>query len=627
MMELTQAQRQALWDNEKPVDGLHIVSARPGTGKTTTLTHYCEDVFEKWLEKYEPWQGIAMLSYTNVAREELQKKIKTSSNVSSLLSGANFIGTLDSFFNQHLFLPFGSAFMGGNNSRPELRGEPFNIWRPSLEVKRNTPSNASSPLYFDCYSFGIDEKPIRTDKNTMKKAHAGANAKPASEVSDGNRRKIANMKEYVWSLGYATQSDANYFALKILRSSSEITRYLIKRYPVWVIDEAQDMTEVQHGILDHLINNGLKHVAMIGDEYQSIYEWNTAKPQLFVNKKLDTLVWTSQSIDKTFRCSENICNLLTNMANDSSPLLPDPSGKNSEYSGLVRYVEYEDDTIRQYIDELARNLLGVIPHTSNDENLKSLAILAKSREDVVRLAALFNNQSLRSFAPIEWDYDHTKYFLKVIYYLQLGNTYKAFDAYEGLIQVTNNYSTKSDMRNDLIANNFGGVVKDYRKVFIDDLDLIKKAFQDHDEILISSCAILSSVENISLNRDVWQSIIDDCTNFQGRKSVQDRTISSLFSSGEDKEFFRHPDHPTIEITISTIHGVKGETYDGVFFFTKEQTASCTCNPASNRWRTNLAHNIVECENKRLAYVAASRAAQHLYIAAPSSSVSAWEALS
>lgn len=187
-MELTEAQVKSLWDNEKPVSGLHIVSARPGTGKTTTLTRYCEDVYNEWPDRYKPWQGMAILSYTNVAREELEKKIKFSGNISLLLSGANFIGTLDSFINQYLFLPFAGPYMGEGVSRPKLVGEPFGLWKPSQEVKNNAPSTASSTIFFDCYTIGSNEAPMRTDASVRRLT--SFSSKAAAKVSEQNSTKI-----------------------------------------------------------------------------------------------------------------------------------------------------------------------------------------------------------------------------------------------------------------------------------------------------------------------------------------------------------------------------------------------------------------------------------------------------
>jgi superfamily I DNA/RNA helicase len=130
-MPLNSEQRAALWDFEgQPKSGHRILSARPGTGKTTTLTNYCIDLAAGWSRRHQPWQGIALLSYTNVAKDELQDKIRKLGKAATLLQNPHFVGTVDAFINQHIFLPHATkpmAFTGGD--RPTLVGEPYQQWK------------------------------------------------------------------------------------------------------------------------------------------------------------------------------------------------------------------------------------------------------------------------------------------------------------------------------------------------------------------------------------------------------------------------------------------------------------------------------------------------------------------
>ncbi|MCA1606557.1 MAG: UvrD-helicase domain-containing protein [Acidobacteria bacterium] len=145
------------------------------------------------------------------------------------------------------------------------------------------------------------------------------------------------LKEYGWSLGYAVQSNANYLAFSALAKSAVLTRSLRLRFPVLIVDEAQDMTEVQHALLDHLRRSDLKHIVLVGDEYQDIYEWNTARPRLFADKKRND--WSPKTIAETFRCSPAICSVLTTLAADGIDLVPARTGKNKDYAQPVEEVE------------------------------------------------------------------------------------------------------------------------------------------------------------------------------------------------------------------------------------------------------------------------------------------------
>ena len=60
-----------------------------------------------------------------------------------------------------------------------------------------------------------------------------------------------------------------------------VAQGLARRFPVVMVDEAQDTSRVQMRILDALIAAGLGEVMLVGDPYQAIYEWRDAEPRLF----------------------------------------------------------------------------------------------------------------------------------------------------------------------------------------------------------------------------------------------------------------------------------------------------------------------------------------------------------
>ena len=138
-MSLTSEQRSALWKIDgSPTRGWTVVSARPGTGKTTTVAEYCIDLADRWRD-YKPWQGIAVLSFTNVARRELEHRFSRRGKANQLLASPHFVGTIDAFINQFIFLPFGAHEMGFTGGRPMLVGQPYSFWR-ATETSEIWPS-------------------------------------------------------------------------------------------------------------------------------------------------------------------------------------------------------------------------------------------------------------------------------------------------------------------------------------------------------------------------------------------------------------------------------------------------------------------------------------------------------
>jgi len=103
--------------------------------------------------------------------------------------------------------------------------------------------------------------------------------------------------------GFALPTDAMYWALKILKIP-QIRDAIVKRFPEIIVDEAQDTSETQVGIIRILEDAGCT-IALIGDLDQAIYSFNGARPDLFQEFENE---WKSLPLSANFRSSQYICN-------------------------------------------------------------------------------------------------------------------------------------------------------------------------------------------------------------------------------------------------------------------------------------------------------------------------------
>ena len=78
------------------------VQACPGSGKTTLLVAKLAVLADKWLHSR---RGICVLSHTNVARQEIEKKLGGTPVGRRLLAYPHFVGTIHGFVNEFLALP------------------------------------------------------------------------------------------------------------------------------------------------------------------------------------------------------------------------------------------------------------------------------------------------------------------------------------------------------------------------------------------------------------------------------------------------------------------------------------------------------------------------------------------
>lgn len=647
-MALTSEQKEIWNSDETPKLGLHIVSARAGTGKTTLLTQYCFDVSNEWSRLgFQEWQGLAILSYTNVAKSELEQKMKGEGRGFALLESPNTIQTLDSFVNDRVFLPYGNSAMNSPISRPLLIGEPmrplklinstkayYNKAARSYQIVANT---FDKKYYFDKCNFDIrggimpPTIPVKKDARGTSYVQIGIpdvgapvrlNWISAKDKYLPLAQSIVDFKKEKHVEGFASQSDANYFALLTLKGSQRLTRSIIHRFPVVIIDEAQDMTEVQHAMIDHLIENGLKNVIMVGDDHQAIYEWNTARPELFTSKyNSSNTLWDAHEVTKTFRNSQSICHML-NSLDGVTGIQPANTAKSitRNYSDPVYIIDWmfssrDAATFKAILNDCAKTISGK-KYAHNDHE-KNLAIIMRSSKDVEILREMFvDSASTNEQEPLQFKSHESKDMLRLLYSFKHGAKGEVIKRYEKLLMTLYEQEALTDLRQLIVSKiniEYDDEYFSYRKALYEDTAKLNEHFKTSGEKLSATAAI----DHLNLicmpTSDKLQGIINDYFDTM-------LTLDEIFMDKTSRLPEYHPDYPDVKLVFSTAHGVKGETYDGVLLIQKHTGNSCNCEP-SQKQPIEIADHPLDCEEKRIQYVAMSRAAQTLWLAVDPNSYS------
>jgi superfamily I DNA/RNA helicase len=291
-----------LSENQKKIlnynNGTIVVKACPGSGKTYSVAAR----ISKLLNQNEfKRKGIAAISFTNVACGEIEQKLNTDFNIYVPLKHPHFIGTIDSFINTYIFLPFGHLIMGCS-MRPTLVGEPHSNWSRKLY-------DHDYDQYFDKTTFDKEDNLIMIAP--YQAFHFRWSYYTKGGKINGNIKNIIDSKWKLFRRGFANQSDANYLALKVLEKYPLIAKNVSSLFQYFIIDEAQDTNEVQMSILEILNTSGANNIMLIGDRDQSIFEWNDAKPELF-DKKYDE--WDKILLNENRRSSQNICDFTNNLS-------------------------------------------------------------------------------------------------------------------------------------------------------------------------------------------------------------------------------------------------------------------------------------------------------------------------
>lgn len=295
MINLTEKQKEAV-----KKDGLCILSASPGSGKTCTVAHRLNRLIKE--KKLSSYQGVAVLSFTNVAKDSVIKEYKdiTKKNISS----PHFVGTIDSFLNNVIFRPFAHKILCDGTKEIKIL-DVHSVWLNDIFPRLK--------------QYKLNGQNITYDKDGKVVCQA------PNRVNSEQQNYIKYIKNQMSNIGIVTQNDVSYFCLKILKEYHSVTRAIINRYPFIIIDEAQDCSDLQMAIIDFLVESGHKEIMLVGDAYQAIYEWRDANPQLFIEKEKDNN-WENIQLLESQRCGPEICKFL-NLFHDNRKVSHNPKLK------------------------------------------------------------------------------------------------------------------------------------------------------------------------------------------------------------------------------------------------------------------------------------------------------------
>jgi DNA helicase-2/ATP-dependent DNA helicase PcrA len=276
--------------------GKVILNACPGSGKTTTVAHKIYSLIQNWENNYSKNAGIVCLSFTNVAKNEIAEKFREINGFS--LPYPHLISTIDSFVNSYITLPFAHKVKDvGKRYRiiddmNYLNGVFLSNW--NLKNQFGTLLHRFDPSKIDfTASNGIawDGHDKSADTDFVKYGKA--------------------VKAIQFSNGLLKTSDSAFFALHIFKKFPQLAKYLAAKFPYLIIDEAQDTSEIQHSILEMLYNEGLENIDLVGDPYQCLYQWRDASPELFLQKFDDTENWKGIYLTENRRSTKKIIDVFS----------------------------------------------------------------------------------------------------------------------------------------------------------------------------------------------------------------------------------------------------------------------------------------------------------------------------
>lgn len=285
---LNPEQRRAVETTEGPL----LIQAGAGSGKTKTLTHRIAYLIAS--NRATPFNILAV-TFTNKAAKEMRGRV-------AMLLGENS--------DNRSFMPYMGTFHGICVRLLRQDGETIGIPRSFVIFDESDRLAAVKQVSKQLH---IDEKtfPPRTlsglissAKNDMlsSEEYSGIAASPAqqaaAQVFPGYQRVLKEASALDFD-------DLINRTVNMLETQPSIRQKWQQQFKYIMIDEYQDTNAAQYKLVN-LLTNVDKNIAVVGDDWQSIYSWRGADFRNILNFERDYKGCTIIKLEQNYRSTKNI---------------------------------------------------------------------------------------------------------------------------------------------------------------------------------------------------------------------------------------------------------------------------------------------------------------------------------
>lgn len=574
------------------------VAACPGSGKTTVLLAKLKLLADRM--PFVNGAGICVLSHTNVAVDEIRKRL--SGYADKLLSYPNYIGTIQSFVDKFVTMPYLRNIAGRNVQAVDnltyaqhmQNRMQFNAKYSTLNyVTKNsfeTGSQFTERLDHTQALYMRDDGALCVGK--QKRALAGADTKSAKQYK-------ALLDDLLKIEGIMRYQDAYSYAKTAINDLSEVYANLFSlRFQFVFIDEYQDCDDVQRRAIDAIFNSTKCTVIKIGDPDQAIYN----------SSENETPDWVPQGgflpIMTSCRYSQEIADVIFKLKKEPKSITTYEGKTGVKPILLVFDTEKVDKVIGKFINVLET-------HGLYDNKGVYKAIGATKKEDLSGLNIGSYWSEFDGSVKKQSEYNYWAMVDDIATSLLAGKLYKAERIVRKLLCRIFHYAK---VRHPMSGKEYSvATIKrslddEYREIYRQWLYELSRLQNIERETI--DCRIRQKINELLRIKNPQADDVFDCLPecFLNRTAVVNQTEKSK------KNIFIDPIRGR-RIEFNTIHGVKGETHDATLYLETDRQGSSDLNRilpyygVGKRGNSNLFDY-----SRKLAYVGMSRPKKLLCVA-------------
>ena len=539
--------------------GPTVVNAGAGTGKTKVLIERMRRIMQKF-----PAAKVLLISFTKKSALELKERI-----ASLGVTGCQ-VSTLHSLAYQIL--------MKGSAKKPMiLTSESFRKSLISKLIPKKLDITAEDVIFA-----------LHSPSRTSKEANAV-------------------MKKYLAQLTKTNQIDLDAMQLMALKrlEDTAVLKYWQKKYDFILVDEAQDLDEVQLSIISKFTDHN-HNLCCVGDTRQSIYGFRGAVPDV-----LSTLVreYGAMSYEMTvnYRCTPSILGLANQLMK-------------REYRPLVSHQSYGCEALPQYLvadnemDEAQTLVREVQKLHRKGLAYKDMAVLYRSCSANLTLVHVLLEKKIpfvcSSIASFPYNHQPLKGMITLLRHINAPNDKKLWT------ELLPMFFLKKTFLKDIEA-----IMSERNISFIEAAKSLALPFfhklyveQFSDGILAASkmkpFAAIKSLVGAGYEKIIGKQAVPAIEAMADEAEEYDTVYSYLAHIDELREEYERIKNAASRadgdcLRLMTIHASKGLEFNTVFIIGAQDGSIPAANDGTD----------IE-EERRLLYVAVTRAKERLYISYP-----------
>ena len=579
------------------LDGPMLVLAGAGSGKTRVLTTKVAYLLDQ--KDISP-KNILAITFTNKAAKEMKERI------------FNLVGREAFLIQISTFHSFGLKLLKENF---ELLGYDSNFTILDADDSLTVIKKIMKELDIDSnkYNYRAIRSSISDNKNEM----VSVSEYEKFVYTDYDEVVYKVYDEYEKSLKRSNAIDFDDLLLlpiKLFSEHKEVLEKYQEQFKYVFIDEYQDTNKPQY-LMSKMISAKYKNITVVGDNDQAIFTWRGADYKNILNFEKDYPDAKVVILDENYRSTKNILKAANNVIKNNKIRKEKNLWTNNEEGSLIKYYKAFDEKDESgFVVKEIKTLIdgGVNPNeicvlyraNAQSRNVEEAFLQSNISYRIVGSYAFYNRKEIKDLIAylklIHNEKDDVS-LLRVINYPKRGIGSKSIENL-GIIAKSENKS--------LYESISGGKEEEFKKI----IELLKKekdkmSLTDFVDLVLDKTGIRESLKNehtleadIRLeNLEEFKSITKNVEEADGIVNLEDfldelSLVSDASENQKDEED---------KVTLMTMHAVKGLEFDYVFVVGVEEGLFPHLNSMNSEEELE--------EERRLAYVAITRARKKLYI--------------